>query len=103
MSIKEFNKEYRNCGGIQKLNEMRALRRPQKEIANQFNVTAGSIPLWMEQFFGSAYDPRYDRRNVIIQSMMDLLKHLGREEFDVAFKSDEYYQRALDGNLYDSE
>jgi hypothetical protein len=103
MMVKEFNKEYKRQGGIQMLNEMRALRRPQREIANQFGVSGERVRQWMVEFFGAAYDPRYDRRNAIIESMIDLRKHLGDEEFDRAFRSSEYYERAKNDTRYDSE
>lgn len=95
MIIKTFNKEYKKKGGMLMLNEMRALMRPQQEIANHFGVTSGRIVQWFEEFYGSGYDPRYDRRTAIVESMVDFSELHNKEEFNEAFKNSEYYERAL--------
>lgn len=103
MMLKTFNKEYKKKGGMIMLNEMRALKNTQDSIANHFGVTKERVRQWLLEFFGKEYDPRYDRRNAIIESMIDFSEHRTKEEFEMAFKSSEYYQMALDKTTYHVE
>lgn len=103
MMVKDFNKEYKKKGGMMMLNEMRALKQTQDTIANHFGVTKERVRQWLLEFFGKEYDPRYDRRNAIIESMVDFSEHRTAEEFHEAFKNSEYYEMALKNTTYDSE
>lgn len=103
MIVKTFNETYGDKGGMVILNEMRALKMKQDVIANHFGVTKERVRQWLLEFFGKKYDPRYDRRNSIIQSMIDFSEHRTKEEFEEAFKGTEYYQMALKNTTYDRE
>ena len=102
MTVAYFNDKYLNCGGILKLTEMRAMKQTLDAIGNHFGVSKESVRLWLKDFYGKAYDPRYDRRNAIIDAMIDFAECHNKEEFDEAFKMSEYYGMALEETHYDS-
>jgi len=107
MTVKEFDEKYGLKGGITKLTELRSLFYTQEYIAAHFSVTRERVRQWMLEFFGSAYDPRPDRREMIIASMVDFAKTNPKEEFDFAFKGTEYYKEVLEKckqeRIYDTQ
>lgn len=64
MNVREFNKKYREKGGISKLIEMQSMLIPQKTIAKHFGVSQERIRQWTVEFFGYKYDPRQQRREI---------------------------------------
>jgi|GEM_PF-3736299 len=95
MNIKDFEKKYSDKGGINKLTQHRALMEPQAYIAEYFGVSKERVRQWMKEFFGSAYDKRKDRQNVIMDSMIDFAKKNGLGDFETAYKGSPYYDLAL--------
>lgn len=103
MTVAYFNEKYPNCGGILKLTEMRAMKQTLDAIGNHFGVSKENVRLWLKDFYGVAYDPRYDRRNAIIDAMIDFSEYRSKEEFDEAFKTSEYYEMAIKRTHYGDE
>lgn len=104
MTVKEFEDKYKEKGGMQKLTELRSLFYNQKYIATHFGVSRERVRQWMVEFFGSAYDPRMDRKEMIINSMVEFAHNNPKKDFDAAFRGTEYYKEALEKcnkeNLY---
>mgnify|MGYP000907637425 CR=1 FL=1 len=95
--IEEFNKNYKDSGGLMKLIEMRALLYSQEYIATHFGVTKERVRQWMWLFFGEKYDPRVQRKNIVIKAMVDFARTHPIKDFYAAFRGKErsYYQAAL--------
>lgn len=105
MNVTQFEEKYKEKGGVNRLTEMRALMFTQKYIAKHFDVSIERVRQWMIEFFGSVYDPRPDRRTIIIQNMVDFRKNNPQEEFDLAFKKTQYYKEAIEKSnkeIYDT-
>ena len=96
MIVKEFEEKYKDKGGIVKLTEMRSLAETQQSIAEHFGVSKERVRHWMYEFFGSQYDARSDRKQSIIEGMIDFGMINGLDEFNSAFKGiSTYYKDAL--------
>ena len=95
MKIKKFNEEYKNNGGIYALTEMTAFLNTQDSIAKHFGVVKERIRQWNKEFFGETYDPRYERRDLIIERMIQFYNKNTIEEFKEAYSGTEYYKEVL--------
>lgn len=95
MKIKEFEAKYGKQGGIEKLTQLRALLFSQDFIAEHFGVSKERIRQWMKEFFGSTYDKRKDRKDIMIIGMIDFAKKNTKEDFEEAYKYSVYYEEAL--------
>lgn len=95
MVVKEFEDKYKSKGGMKKLTEFRSLLVSQDQIATHFGVGKQRVRQWMLEFFGAVYDARPDRRDAIINSMVDFAMMNPPSEFDAAYKNSPYYKEAL--------
>ncbi len=96
MNVKEFESKYQDRGGIEKLTELRSLFFAQKYIAKHFGVSPERVGQWTLELFGTRYDPRPERKEAIIASMLDFAMHNPKEDFDFAFKGTQYYKEVLE-------
>lgn len=95
MTIEEFNQKYSYAGGFEMLTEMRALCFRTVYIAKHFSVSADTVRVWMNEYFGLAKDPREGRRAGIIAAMVEFARLHQKSEFDLAYKGTSYYKDAL--------
>ncbi len=95
MNVQEFNKKYKSKGGIEELTRLRSMLYTKSYIGSHFGVTPDRVRQWTVQFFGSAYDPRPDRKEAIIHNMIEFARHNTRVDFKFAFRSSEYYKETL--------
>ena len=95
MNIEEFNKKYMNQGGFNQLTEMRALCFRTVYIAKHFDVSADTVRVWMNQYFGLTADPRQGRKAEIIKAMVEFSRFNHKDQFDFAYRGTEYYKEAL--------
>ena len=95
MNIKDFESKYVEKGGIKKLAEFRSLFFGLDYIAKHYGVSKERVRQWMKYFFGSVYDPREDRKDAIVASMIDFANNHTPEEFRFAFKGTVYYDEAM--------
>lgn len=95
MNIKDFNRKYELYGGIKQLIKMRNSFVPQKTIAIHFGVSQERVRQWMLEIFGSAYDPRPDRRKIAIRKMVKYYYNNDKHLFDRKFKGSAFYKEAL--------
>ena len=95
MNTKTFEKKYGNKGGISKLTELRSFFLSQKYIANVFGVSQQRVKQWMKIFFGQEYDPREDRRDAIMASMIEFASHNSFPDFRFAYRGTQYYEEIL--------
>ena len=86
MKINEFNKTYKEKGGMPQLNEFRSYALPLQIIAKHFTVSKERIRQWFELFYKEKYDPRPERRKKIVDSMIDFAKKNTEEDFREAFE-----------------
>jgi predicted transcriptional regulator len=100
-SIEKFDSKYKNKGGFQKLVEMRALSRTEKEIGEHFGVSRQLVGEWIRHLFGKNYDPRSKRKATIIEEMLHFARVHGLAQYTKLFKDSEYYYEVLD--LLDGE
>lgn len=107
MNTSKFESKYKEKGGLQKLTELRSLFFSQKYIANHFGVTFARVRQWMIIFFGREYDPREDRREAIVSSMVEFARHNGYPDFKFVYKGTPYYKEVLDlcraQNIYEKK
>jgi len=107
MLVEEFNQKYAEQGGMNMLTEMRAHCFRTVYIANHFGVSADTVRVWMNEYFGSAKDPREGRREEIVKAMVEFARVNIKEEFDFAYRGTSYYQEALlkakEQGMYDSK
>ena len=96
MTVKEFEVKYGDKGGIQKLSELRSLFANQGYIASHFGVSRERVRQWMLEFFGNSYDPRMDRKEVLVAGMVEFAKNNPKKDFRIAFSNTEYYREALE-------
>lgn len=97
MNLIDFNQKYADKGGFSKLHEMITSEKTQEEIADYFGVTKEALRDWTISFFGERYDPRYDRREKRIDTLIEYMKTHSEQETKEAFRFEnkEYYQEAL--------
>lgn len=96
MDAPKFKEKYKDKGGMNKLTELRSLFFGQKYIAKHFGVSQESVRNWMLGFFGRDYDPREDRKDAIILSMIEFARHNSITDFDFAYKGTQYYKEVLE-------
>lgn len=96
MNIKEFDKKYRNKGGVKMLETMKDNLIAQKNIAKHFEVSQERVRQWMVELFGEKYDPRPARREEAIAKMVKFYHETSMQEFHHAFKGSAYYRKALE-------
>lgn len=96
MTVKEFNKTYGRKQGILMLTQMRSMAITQDNIAKHFGVTKERVRQWMLEFFGSEYDPRQERKERMMNSMVCFAKFNSAEDFKEAYSSSEYYKEVLE-------
>lgn len=101
MTIKQFNKKYKDQGGIKQLSKMREELETLKEIAKHFNVCVERIRQWTVEFFGEIYDPRYERRKRTIEVIKSLIKRHGVEKTRTLYPdiNRSYLQEAIDNSI----
>lgn len=95
MTVKEFNETYGKKQGLLMLTQMRSLSNTQDMIANHFGVSKERVRQWMLEFFGSEYDPRQERRDRMMNSMIDFARNHEIEDFKEAYNGSEYYNEVL--------
>ena len=97
MKIQNFNKQYKEEGGIVKLNEFRSMSASLETMAIHFQVSRERIRQWFKEFYKEQYDPRPERRKRIIESMIEFASKNTEEDFKEAFGTynTEYYAIAL--------
>lgn len=107
MTVKEFNTTYGRKQGILMLTQMRSSSNTQDMIANHFGVSKERVRQWMIEFFGSEYDPRQDRKERMMNSMLDFARKNALEDFKEAYTGSEYFQEVLEecknNKIYDIE
>lgn len=98
MKIKNFNKHYREKGGLPQLNEFRSTVTSLKSIAEHFEVSRERVRQWFKEFYKEEYDPRPERRKRIIDSMIDFARKNTESDFEEAFGgyNSEYYSIAIE-------
>lgn len=96
MNVKGFEKKYGDKGGMKRLTELRSLMYTQSYIAKEFGVSREAVRLWFVKFFGKEYDAREDRKNAIVENMVDFARHNVFHDFKSSFHQGEYYKQALD-------
>lgn len=96
MNTKEFDKKYRDKGGIFMLKHMRERLTPLKIIAHHFSVSRERVRQWMQELFGEKYDPRPARREKAVQDMIDFYNKTSLQEFRKAYHGSAYYRKALE-------
>lgn len=97
MKIELFNKKYQSFGGFAKLSEMKKNFFTLLEIAKHFGVSKERARQWMIELFGEKYDPRMQRREKVIQAMLEFASEHTEKEFEEAFKlqNKDYFTEAL--------
>ncbi len=85
MNVREFDEKYKKFGGIKTLTKMRGTLATQEAIAIAYRVSKERVRQWMLEFFGDVYDPRPERKESIIQSMIDFAKMNPYEDFKYAY------------------
>lgn len=97
MTITEFDQKYNSKGGFKLLNEFKEERMTLKYISDHFGVSRFAVQEWMLELYGTSYDPRQERKEKILQSMLDFAKKHTLEEFKDAYYyiSKHYYNKAL--------
>lgn len=95
MNAEKFDKKYSKYGGVKQLAKMRNSFVPQKKIAEHFFVSRERVRQWMLEIFGSEYDPRPDRRKIVIKKMVAFYYNNGKSAFDKKFKNTAFYKKAL--------
>lgn len=95
MNIETFEKKYGHYGGIKQLVRMRNSFMPQKKIALHFKVSQERVRQWMLEMFGSAYDPRPDRRKIAIRKMTMFYYNNGSVQFHKKYSNTAFYKQAL--------
>lgn len=80
MTIKQFNKKYKEQGGIKQLSNMRENLETLRSISGFFNVSSERVRQWMVEFFGEKYDPRCERRKKTIKAIKELIEKHGVEK-----------------------
>lgn len=80
MTIKEFDKKYKEQGGIKQLSMMKDNFETLKKISECFKVSKERVRQWMIIFFGEKYDPRYERRENKIKAIKTLIEKYGIEK-----------------------
>ena len=94
MKIEDFDKKYKDKGGIAKLRELSALCYSRSYIARYFGVTNSSVYQWNYMFFESGYIlPRSE--DIVLFSMIEFAKRNPLSEFRFAFKGGKYYNEGL--------
>jgi hypothetical protein len=96
MDSPKFEKKYREKGGINKLTELRSLLFSHDYIANHFGVSRARVSDWMKLFFGKDYDPREDRKEAIISSMIEFAKNNSFPLFRYSYRGTPYYKEVLE-------
>lgn len=97
MKIEKFNEKYKEAGGIPKLTEMFSMFVTKEYIAKNFGVSKERVKNWHKEFFKTNYDPRKQRRELIISKMVEFGLKNGVEEFIVAYqgKTKDYRHEAI--------
>lgn len=95
MNIKDFDKKYKDKGGSQMLNRMRADLLPQKVISHHFKVSQERVRQWMMEMYKEKYDPRLERKEIALQKMVKFYENTSLYQFKKAFRGTAYYREAL--------
>ena len=95
MNSNKFEIKYGDKGGMGRLIQMKNNLSPQKEIAEHFGVTQERVRQWIWEFFGIKYDPRLDRRRIVLREMLNYAINNSFEEFSNKYKGKKYYHSAL--------
>lgn len=96
MNKDEFDKKYKDKGGIYELTKMRASLATLKQIADKFGVSRERIRQWMFELFGDKYDPRNSRKEDLIVHIIECIKGFGVTETSRRYKSGKYIEEALE-------
>ncbi len=96
MNVVDFNSKYKEKGGMDELSKLRSLLFTRKYIASHFGVTNDRVRQWMIIFFGSdGYDSRPERKEAIMESMVDFARSNNVLDFKLAFRGNEYFKETL--------
>lgn len=97
MNKKQFDNLHKTKGGYSQLKRMVARRYTLSDIATHFGVGKNAVRLWCRELFGNNYDPRLERRKLIVEEMIDYAQKHPEEEFKEYYlpKSKYYYYIAL--------
>ena len=104
LDLEKFEEKYKDKGGIRMLARLSSLLFTREYIANHFGVSKPRVGQWMKDGFGYDYDPRPDRRKVIMDNMVEFARHNPKDRFDFAFGKNggknmqllDYYKEALE-------
>jgi hypothetical protein len=97
ITLDSFDLKYNDRGGFKKLSELQALKCTVKTISDHFEVDRSTASMWLRRFFGENYDPRKERKEAFIQSMVEFSKTHTILDFWITYnrKSGDYVKEAL--------
>lgn len=94
VSINEFNQKYNSKGGIKTLTNFRENYDTLLTISKHFKVSKERVRQWMKEMF-KGYDPRTERREAKIKTIIDLIKRLGEKEVRKMGFNKQYFKIAI--------
>lgn len=99
MTIQEFDKKYSKRGGFRALDYMKEQLFTAEFIGAHFGVSKELIQQFIKQMYGTRYDPRPQRTEKIVSSMLENAKKykMTLEDFKEAYyyASKHYFEMAL--------
>lgn len=100
MKLKDFERKYKDKGGMQKLKTLRAFLYTKNYISRHFGVTPNAVHNWQYIFFGGEQDITMPE-DAVIANMIDFATNNDLKEFRFAFKGSDCYKIALSKVLKD--
>lgn len=98
MTKQEFDNKYRKNGGIKMLETMTKELQTLRSIANNFGVGREVVRRWCVELLGKTYDPRGQRAERAIKSMLEYCFMFGEHQCIETFRhgNKEYLKQALE-------
>ncbi len=91
MTKKRFNELHRHQGGVKQLQKMIKCLDSLEKIGDHFDMSKTCVQHWCKILFGKNYDPRKERKKLIIEAMIEFAEKYSEELFEQTFKDKSKY------------